>query len=127
MLENATSVIRRALAGTGIELVASASVAAYDERAPGSFQSAVLLRGARGVVVAGSSDRPVAPGPPLAGIQAMVERVTEIGLPFGSAESVDARTALRTYTAGAAHAAGAQSAPARAIMPANDLKSRFIE
>lgn len=59
-----------------------------------------------GVVVAGSSDRPVAPGPPLAGIQAMVERVTETGEPFGTAESVDARTALRTYTTGAARAAG---------------------
>ena len=59
-----------------------------------------------GVVVAGSSDRPVAPGPPLAGIQAMIERVTESGAPFGPLERVDARTALRAYTAGGAYAAG---------------------
>ena len=59
-----------------------------------------------GVVVAGSSDRPVAPGPPLVGMQAMVERVTDGGLPFGPHERVDARTALRAYTAGGAAAAG---------------------
>lgn len=59
-----------------------------------------------GVVVAGSSDRPVAPGSPLAGMQAMVERVTESGTPFGPDERVDARTALRAYTVGGAAAAG---------------------
>ena len=59
-----------------------------------------------GVVVAGSSDRPVAPGPPLTGMQAMVERLTESGASFGPDERVDARTALRAYTAGGASAAG---------------------
>lgn len=59
-----------------------------------------------GVVVAGSSDRPVAPGAPLLGVQAMVERTTESGAPFGPAEALDARTALAAYTRGGAYAAG---------------------
>jgi len=59
-----------------------------------------------GVVVAGSSDRPVAPGAPLLGIQAMVERVTESGADFGPDERVDAATALAAYTRGGAYAAG---------------------
>lgn len=59
-----------------------------------------------GVLVAGSSDRPVAPGPPLAGVQAMVERVTESGAAFGADERVDVRTALRAYTTGGATACG---------------------
>lgn len=59
-----------------------------------------------GVTVAGSSDRPVAPGAPLAGIQAMVERTTESHAPFGPGEAIDARTALLAYTTGGALAAG---------------------
>lgn len=76
--------------------------AAADEK--DGFRLRSLLEA--GVVVAGSSDRPVAPGPPLAGMQAMVERVTESGAPFGPHERVDARTALRAYTTGGAVAAG---------------------
>lgn len=59
-----------------------------------------------GVVVAGSSDRPVAPGAPLAGVQSMVERVTETGVAFGAHEAVDVRTALAAYTGGGAYAEG---------------------
>jgi hypothetical protein len=55
MVVNATSVVRRALQGTGIELVASCGAAAYDACAPESLQCRVLLPGARGVVVAGSA------------------------------------------------------------------------
>lgn len=71
---------------------------------PDSFRCRSLLDA--GVVVAGSSDRPVAPGAPLAGVQAMVERTTESGASFGPDEAIDARTALATYTLGGAQAAG---------------------
>lgn len=77
---------------------------ADETQKPNGFRLRSLLDA--GVVVAGSSDRPVAPGAPLAGMQAMVERVTESGAPFGPDERVDARTALATYTTGGAFAAG---------------------
>ncbi|WP_405747139.1 amidohydrolase [Streptomyces sp. NBC_01525] len=59
-----------------------------------------------GLTVPGSSDRPVAPGAPLAAMQAMVERLTETGAPFGPHESVPATAALRAWTVGSAHATG---------------------
>ncbi|MFJ5679691.1 amidohydrolase [Streptomyces sp. NPDC093097] len=59
-----------------------------------------------GLTVPGSSDRPVAPGAPLAAMQAMVERLTETGTPFGPHERVPAATALRAWTVGSAHATG---------------------
>jgi hypothetical protein len=52
---NATSLVRGALEGTGIELVGSCGTAAYDARAPGPLRSSVWLQGARGVIVAGSA------------------------------------------------------------------------
>jgi hypothetical protein len=57
--ENATATIREALAGTGIDEVASCSIEAYDRRAPADYHSSRFLRGARGLVVAAS------PGPRL--------------------------------------------------------------
>jgi hypothetical protein len=59
MAASATSVVRRALLGSGIELVASCGVAAYDASAPEPMRSAAWLPRARGVVVVGSA------GPPL--------------------------------------------------------------
>jgi hypothetical protein len=55
MAANATSIVRRALAGTGIESIASCEAPAYDACAPEPLQSKVWLQGARGVVVAGSA------------------------------------------------------------------------
>jgi hypothetical protein len=55
MAVNATSVVRRALQGTGIELVASCRASAYDACAPEPFQSRVWLQGARGMIVVGSA------------------------------------------------------------------------
>src|SRR5260221_13861153 len=55
MAASATSVVRRALEGTGIEVVASCGAAAYDACAPEPLRSAAWLPGARGVVVAGSA------------------------------------------------------------------------
>jgi predicted amidohydrolase YtcJ len=74
------------------------------DRVDWSIRAASLL--AEGIVVAASSDRPVAPGAPLHGVQAMVERLTDGGEVYGAAERVSAETALRAYTAGAAYAAG---------------------
>ena len=55
MSEIATSIVRSALADTGVELVASCAIAAYDARAPLAYRSGVLMPGARGVIVAGSA------------------------------------------------------------------------
>jgi hypothetical protein len=62
-----------------------------------------------GLRVPGSSDRPVAYGAPLAGIQSMVERLTEMGLCLGPEERVDAQTALRSYTVDSAWIAGEEN------------------
>ncbi|HEX8789546.1 MAG TPA: hypothetical protein VF765_01245 [Polyangiaceae bacterium] len=51
----ATRIVRDALAGSGIELVASCGVGAYDAEAPAGLRSAELMPGARGVVVAASA------------------------------------------------------------------------
>jgi predicted amidohydrolase YtcJ len=61
-----------------------------------------------GVVVAASSDRPVAPGAPLLGVQAMVERLTATGAAYGARERVAVEEALRAYTSHAAYAAGVE-------------------
>jgi hypothetical protein len=53
--ETATHVVRTALEGTGIELVASCGIDAYDARAPQALRSASWLPSARGLVVAGSA------------------------------------------------------------------------
>ena len=58
-----------------------------------------------GVVVAGSSDRPVVPGAPLQGIQAMVRRESSSGRVYGRDERVDPVTALAMFTRGGAWAA----------------------
>jgi predicted amidohydrolase YtcJ len=60
----------------------------------------------KGVIWTGGSDYAVTPLPARYGIWASVERETEKGVygkhPFGTAESVDVHTALRSYTAWAA-------------------------
>jgi predicted amidohydrolase YtcJ len=61
-----------------------------------------------GVVVAASSDRPVAPGAPLLGVQAMVERLTATGAAYGARERVRVEEALHAYTSHAAYAAGVE-------------------
>jgi hypothetical protein len=54
-MANATAVVREALAGTGVNVVASCGAVEYDACAPADFRSGLLLPGARGVVVAGSA------------------------------------------------------------------------
>lgn len=58
-----------------------------------------------GLVVPGSSDRPVVRGAPLLGMHAMVGRRTESGRPFVPEEGVTPLEALHAYTLGSAHAA----------------------
>jgi hypothetical protein len=52
---NATGIVRASLAGSGIELVGSCAIAAYDAVAPEAMRSAAWIPGARGLVVAGSA------------------------------------------------------------------------
>jgi predicted amidohydrolase YtcJ len=57
-----------------------------------------------GLVLPGSSDRPVASGAPLLGIHDMVNRRTASGAPFNAAEAITPVEALRAYTWGSAYA-----------------------
>lgn len=57
-----------------------------------------------GIPLAGSSDRPVADGAPLRGIQFLVERRSSGGAVIGAAERVDVGAALYAYTMGGAWA-----------------------
>ena len=61
-----------------------------------------------GLVLPGSSDRPVATGAPLLGIHDMVNRRTSSGAPFNAAEAITAKEALRAYTWGSAYASKAE-------------------
>ena len=57
-----------------------------------------------GVVVAGSSDRPVTAGSPLTGVSFMVTRRTAADHPVGAAEAMSVGEALHAYTGAAAYA-----------------------
>jgi len=59
---------------------------------------------AAGMVLPGSSDRPVVAGAPLPGIGDMVNRRTGSGAPFNPAEAITAEQALRAWTWGSAYA-----------------------
>jgi predicted amidohydrolase YtcJ len=75
-----------------------------DARAEQSFRLGSLLR--HGLPVAGSSDRPVAEGRPLAVMQAAVERLTAHDWVYGPDERLTAEQALHAYTAGSAAVTG---------------------
>ncbi len=74
------------------------------ERTELSYPAARLLQ--HGVVLPGSSDRPVAPGAPLGVMQAFVERLTETGAPYAHRERITVEQALSAYTRGSAQATG---------------------
>ncbi|MGO8896710.1 MAG: amidohydrolase [Streptosporangiaceae bacterium] len=57
-----------------------------------------------GMVLPGSSDRPVVSGAPLLGIADMVNRRTASGAPFNPGEAITAQQALYAYTRGSAYA-----------------------
>ncbi len=74
-----------------------------DRRLANYFRTRSLA--AAGVAVVGSSDRPVAVGSPLVGMQAMVERRTGNGEPFTATERFSPEEALASYTVAGATAA----------------------
>ncbi|HEX8868349.1 MAG TPA: amidohydrolase, partial [Lentzea sp.] len=57
-----------------------------------------------GMVVPGSSDRPVVRGTPLLGMHDLVHQTTSSGAPFNRAEALTGLEALRAYTFGSAYA-----------------------
>jgi predicted amidohydrolase YtcJ len=57
-----------------------------------------------GMVLPGSSDRPVVTGAPLLGVHDMVNRRTATGAPFNPGEAITAQQALYAYTFGSAYA-----------------------
>jgi hypothetical protein len=67
-----------------------------------TYRLASFLRA--GVVLPGSSDRPVVDGRPMLGIADMVARRTESGAPFAPDEALSVEEALRSYTIGSAFA-----------------------
>jgi predicted amidohydrolase YtcJ len=86
------------------ELGDTMAAAVGPDRARGLYRHASFLRA--GLRVPGSSDRPVAAGAPLLGMQAMVERRSSTGVVLGPDERVDPAAALRAYTLDAAWVAG---------------------
>jgi predicted amidohydrolase YtcJ len=73
-----------------------------EERVPWCYRHRSFLDA--GLVVPGSSDRPVVKGAPLLGIHDMVNRRTGSGAPFAPAEAVTPLEALAAYTLGSAYA-----------------------
>jgi predicted amidohydrolase YtcJ len=76
------------------------------DRHPWLYRQRSLLDA--GLVLAGSSDRPVVTGAPLLGIHDMVNRRTASGAPFNAGEAVTAEEAVRAYTWGSAYASRAE-------------------
>lgn len=76
----------------------------------GAHREPQLYRGRsfleHGVMLPGSSDRPVANGNVLAGIQSFVERTSALGTVIGANERITAAQALEAYTLGSARATG---------------------
>jgi predicted amidohydrolase YtcJ len=75
-----------------------------DERAEWSFRSKSLLDA--GMPLAITSDRPVAPGAPLAVIASSMQRLTQSGHLYGGAERLTIDEALAAYTRGPAQVTG---------------------
>ncbi|MCP2250337.1 amidohydrolase [Lentzea aerocolonigenes] len=73
-----------------------------EERAPWMYRGRSFLD--RGIIVAGSSDRPVADGAPLRAIEFMVRRRSSGGRAVGPDEAITVEEAIRAYTLGSAHA-----------------------
>jgi predicted amidohydrolase YtcJ len=61
-----------------------------------------------GIVLPGSSDRPVVQGAPLLGMHDLVNRRTSSSTPFGPDEAITGLEALRAFTLGSAHASHAE-------------------
>ncbi len=72
------------------------------ERSRWAYRQRSLLDA--GLVVPGSSDRPVVDGNPLLGMHDLVNRLTDTGEPFGPEEAVSGLEALTAFTFGSAYA-----------------------
>lgn len=76
----------------------------------GPHRESQLYRGRsfldHGIMLPGSSDRPVANGNALAAMQSFVERTSESGTVIGASERITAAQALEAYTLGSARATG---------------------
>jgi predicted amidohydrolase YtcJ len=81
------------------------------KRTSWSYPAKSLL--ARGVVLPGSSDRPVSNGRPLDIMQSFVERLTPSGEVYGPEERITAAEALAAYTSGSAAATGTDGVKGR--------------
>jgi len=111
------------LAGLGVPCVVQPRfIPAFGEgmrRAIGADRSAWSHRGRSlldaGLPLAFSSDRPVAAGAPLGGIQAFVERLTEDGLAYGPDERLTAEQAVRAATEGSSQVTGQQGSKGRLV------------
>ncbi len=62
-----------------------------------------------GVILPGSSDRPVVTGRPLLGVMDMVCRLTESERPFGPTEAITVEEAMKAYSLGSARAERSES------------------
>lgn len=76
---------------------------AIGDRAPNCYRQRSFID--RGVVVPGSSDRPVVVGTPLLGIHDLVNQKTSSGEDFNPQEALTVEQALRSYTLSSAFAA----------------------
>lgn len=66
-----------------------------------------------GIPLAFSSDRPVAPGAPLLGIQSFVRRISEEGLVYGEHERISVDEAVHAATVGSSEVTGQQAQKGR--------------
>ena len=76
---------------------------AIGDRRPDCYRQRSFLDA--GVVVPGSSDRPVVNGAPILGIHDLVNQRTATDYPFNPQEAITAEEALRSYTLSSAYAA----------------------
>lgn len=76
---------------------------AIGARRPDCYRQRSILDA--GIVLPGSSDRPVVNGAPLLGIHDLVNQRTADGEPFNPHEAITAEEAIAAYTLGSAHAA----------------------
>jgi predicted amidohydrolase YtcJ len=79
-----------------------------------------------GLPVALSSDRPVAPGAPLGGIQAFVERLTEDGILYAPDERLTAEEAVHAATVGSSRVTGQEGRKGR-LVPGQLADMVFLE
>ncbi len=89
--------------GRFISEIGDGMLRAVGDRYPNCYRLKSFLDA--GIVLPGSSDRPVVNGHPLAGIHDMVNQRTGQGQDFNPQERLSPEEALRAYTAGSAYAA----------------------